>query len=341
MYGITETTVHVTWRPITRAEVEGGGSSVIGIPIPDLSLHLLDARGEPAPVGVPGEIHVGGAGVSRGYLGRPSLTAQRFVPDSFSGVAGARLYRSGDLARRRSDGDVEYLGRIDEQVKVRGFRIEPGEIEAALAAHPGVAQAAVVVDGEGADRRLLAFFAPAAGAAPAAAELRDFLRARLPEPLVPAGIQAIEALPLTANGKVDRRALAAAWSGPEGDAAHVPPRGEVEEALADVFGEVLQAERVGAHDGFFELGGHSLLAIRAAARLTEIFRFEVPVRLVFEAPTVAAMALGLEAREPRPGQVRTVAKVLARLRGMDAAQVRAALPGDAAGPAPAVMGGEG
>jgi amino acid adenylation domain-containing protein len=358
MYGITETTVHVTWRPITRAEVEGGAQSVIGIPLPDLSVHLLDPRGEPVPVGVPGEIHVGGAGVSLGYPGRPALTAQRFVPDPFSGVPGARLYRAGDLARWTEvrecesakvrkwgvDEDsaedaptlalshsrthaLEYLGRIDDQVKLRGFRVEPAEIEAALAAHPGVARAAVAVQGAGADLRLLAFFVPAAGAAPAAAEVREFLRARLPGHMVPAGVQAVDSFPLTPNGKLDRRALAAAWSGPEAGA--VAPRGEVEEALAELFGEVLGVDGVGAHDGFFELGGHSLLAIRAAGRLTETFRMEVPVRLVFEAPTVAAMAAALEAREPRPGQVKAVARVLSRLRAMDTGQVRAALRGPA------------
>ncbi|MEW5927747.1 MAG: non-ribosomal peptide synthase/polyketide synthase [Gemmatimonadota bacterium] len=288
MYGITETTVHVTYRPVGRAEVEGGSASVIGGPIPDLRVYVLDAVGEPVVTGVAGELHVGGPGLARGYLGRPELTAERFVPDALSGEAGARLYRSGDRARWSGRGELEYLGRLDEQVKVRGFRIELGEIEAALLAHPGVREAAVLAreDAPG-DRRLVGYVVPAAAQADAAA-LREHLRARLPEYMVPAAVVALETLPLTPNGKLDRRALPA----PEAAAAaaYVAPRTPAEEVLAGIWADVLRAERVGAEDDFFDLGGHSLLATRVVSRVREAFGVELPLRALFEAPTVAGLA---------------------------------------------------
>ncbi|MET0397898.1 MAG: amino acid adenylation domain-containing protein, partial [Longimicrobiaceae bacterium] len=202
MYGITETTVHVTFRVLGRADLERGGSP-LGAPIPDLALHLLDRGLEPVPPGVPGEIFVGGAGVARGYLGRPELTAERFVPDPFGSEPGARLYRSGDLARRRADGEPEYLGRADRQVKVRGFRIETGEVEAALSAHPGVAAAAVDAreDAAGEPRLVAYVVAPAGAPAPPPAELRAHLAASLPDYMVPAVFVVLDALPLTGNGK--------------------------------------------------------------------------------------------------------------------------------------------
>jgi aryl carrier-like protein len=243
---------------------------------------------------VPGELHVGGAGLARGYLGRPALTAQRFVPDPFSAVPGARLYRSGDLARRRSDGDVEYLGRIDQQVKVRGFRIEPGEIEAVLAAHPAVRESVVLVaEDEAGDRQLVAFVAARAGHAPEWAELRAFLRASLPDPLVPAACVVLDALPLTANGKVDRRALLALDRGGRVDAGgFVAPRTPTEEALAGVWRDVLGIDRVGVHESFFALGGDSIRAIRVLAGARER---GVPLTLaqLFAHQTVAELAAAL------------------------------------------------
>ncbi|HEX2211108.1 MAG TPA: amino acid adenylation domain-containing protein [Longimicrobium sp.] len=284
MYGITETTVHVTFREITRADA-AGGASLVGEPIPDLGVCLLDGRMEPVPAGVPGEIFVAGAGVARGYLGRPALTAERFVPDPFSGVPGARLYRSGDRARRRGD-DLEYLGRGDQQVKVRGFRIEPGEIEAALLAQAGVREAVVMAreDGTG-GRRLVAYIVGDGEAAPAA--LRTALAARLPDYMVPSAIVTLDALPLTAHGKVDRRAL------PEPDGrtmaeGYVAPRGAVEEALAAAWAETLGVERVGAHDNYFALGGDSMRALQALARarargaafsLADLFRYQTVAEL--------------------------------------------------------------
>ncbi|HEV2734193.1 MAG TPA: amino acid adenylation domain-containing protein [Longimicrobiaceae bacterium] len=298
MYGITETTVHVTCRVLTVEDVQAGGSP-IGRPLPDLSVRLLDPRGEPVPLGVPGELYVGGAGVARGYLNRPELTAERFVPDPFSGEAGARLYRSGDRARWLASGELEYLGRADQQVKVRGFRIEPGEIEAVLRAHAEVAEARVVVreDAPG-ERRLVAYVVPA-GEAPSGAELRAHAGERLPEHMVPGAFVFLEALPLTVNGKLDVRALFAPELSP--GAEHVAPRTALEETVAGIWREVLRVERVGVHESFFELGGHSLLATQVASRVRRSLGAELPLRVLFESPTVAGVAEWLEGARVEDG----------------------------------------
>jgi amino acid adenylation domain-containing protein len=293
MYGITETTVHVTWHTVTGRELkDAGAASGVGKAIPDLRAYVLDPAGNPSPVGVSGELYVGGAGLARGYLGRPGLTAQRFVPDPFPGEAGARLYRSGDLARWKPDGTLEYLGRIDQQVKIRGFRIELGEIESVLLAHPGVASAAVIARGEGSDAELVAYLV-AAGTAPSPAELRDALKRHLPEYMVPAAFVAIDRIPLTANGKLDRRALpapeaAAAAAGAED--GYVAPRTPVEEVLAAIWCEVLRRDRVGAGDDFFAVGGHSLRATQVVGRIRDALGVELPLRAIFEAPTLAELA---------------------------------------------------
>jgi amino acid adenylation domain-containing protein len=296
MYGITETTVHVTYHPLTAAELHAPGlGSGVGVPIPDLRAYVLDAYGQPLPVGVPGELCVGGAGPARGYLGRPALTAQRFVPDALSGEAGARLYCSGDLARWTADGTLEYLGRIDQQVKVRGFRIELGEIESVLAAQPGVAEAAVIVRGTGEDVALAAYVVPAGEGVDAAA-LREALKQHLPEYMVPGAFVTMERLPLTSNGKLDHAALpdpesAGTARADESDA----PRTPTEELLAGIWAEVLKTGRVGALDDFFELGGHSLRATQVMARVQEAFGVAVPVRALFEHPTVRALADAIDA----------------------------------------------
>jgi len=303
MYGITETTVHVTFREIRRSDLESTAGSVIGGAIPDLSLWLLDAHGQPVPDLVPGEIHVGGAGLARGYLGRPELTAERFVPDP-SDRSGARLYRSGDLARRLpgngkdSGGDLQYLGRSDDQVKIRGFRIELGEIEAALAAHPAVAAAAVLVRGSSAEgKRLVAWIVPRAGEAASAAELRRFAAERLPEAMVPGRFVWIDALPLTSNGKLDRRALSA-LDVPTGEAAAVeeyePPETPAERILAEVWAETLGLECVGALDGFFALGGDSILSLRVLAKARER-GLEISLQQLFQHPTLRDLAARLDA----------------------------------------------
>ncbi|HEX2207619.1 MAG TPA: amino acid adenylation domain-containing protein, partial [Longimicrobium sp.] len=288
MYGITETTVHVTYRVISEDDVRGGSASPIGIPIPDLAVHLLDRRGRLVPIGLAGEMYVGGGGVARGYLHRPELTARRFVPDPFSGDADARLYRSGDLARRRADGSLEFLGRADDQVKVRGFRIELGEIESVLLEHPAVREAVVLARGEGDERRLVAW--TVASADVTAAELRAHLLAHLPEYMVPGAFVPVERLPLTRNGKVDRRALPQPEAADVAGAEYVGPRTQTEQLVAALWAELVGVERVGATDRFFDLGGQSLLATRAVARVREALGVEVPVRAVFEHPALGAFA---------------------------------------------------
>ncbi|MEW5929506.1 MAG: amino acid adenylation domain-containing protein [Gemmatimonadota bacterium] len=290
LYGPTETTI---WSTVERVE-PGAGAVSIGAPVANTRLYLLDRGLEPVPAGVPGELYVGGEGVARGYLGRPELTAERFVPDAFSRGpgGGARLYRTGDRVRRRADGALEYLGRTDTQVKVRGFRIEPGEIEAALRALPQVREAvAVVREGPQGDRRLVAYVVAGEGA-PAAAELRAALRERLPEHMVPGAFVVLESIPLTPNGKVDRRALPAPERAAEDE--YVAPRTPAEELLAGIWAELLGTGRVGVEESFFDLGGHSLLATRVVSRARQAFGVEVPLRALFEAPTVAGLAGRIE-----------------------------------------------
>jgi amino acid adenylation domain-containing protein len=286
MYGITETTVHVTYRPLTIADVNGT-ASVIGCPIPDLQVYVLDQHLQPVPVGVPGEMYVGGAGVTRGYLNRDDLTTERFIRDRFShnplvraglvnnicteqtisGQNPPLLYKTGDLARYLPNGDLEYLGRIDQQVKIRGFRIELGEIEALLASHPAVRESVVVVreDVPG-DKRLVAYVIPKSEQSPSTAELRRFLKAFLPEYMVPSAFVQLDALPLTANGKLDRSALKAPDSArPELENAFVHPNTPEEKILAAVWAKVLGVEQVGINDNFFALGGDSIRSIQVLA----------------------------------------------------------------------------
>jgi amino acid adenylation domain-containing protein len=293
LYGVTETTVFTTWLPLAEADAASSRSR-IGRALPDLSVHLLGPRGEEVPLGVPGEIVSGGPGVACGYLNRPDLTAERFVPDPF-GAPGERLYRTGDLARRLPDGGLEFLGRVDHQVKVRGFRIELGEIESALARHPAVHECvAAVRETAPGEKGIAAWWVPADPSAepPDAAELRDFLRRSLPHYMVPAAFQSLPALPLTPSGKVDRRSLPT----PERAASAVwePPQGETEEAMAGLWRELLGVERVGRSDDFFALGGHSLLATRLASRLRDRFRRDLSAQAVFLSPTLAALARAVE-----------------------------------------------
>ncbi len=291
LYGITETTVHVTIRPLSRADAARSGASPIGRPLADLTIDLLDPAGRPVPVGLPAEIHVGGAGLARGYRGAPDLTASRFVPDPRS-RSGGRLYRSGDLARYTEDGALQYLGRIDQQVKIRGFRIEPAEIEGALLRLPAIREAAVTAPSDpSGERRLVAYVVPRGGAAPSPEELRGALAATLPDYMLPAAFVILAALPQTANGKIDRRALPALdGSRPDLAAAYVAPAGPAESEVAAVWREVLGLDRVGARDSFFALGGHSLLAARTAGRLRAAFHLEVPVRALFDHPVLADLA---------------------------------------------------
>jgi amino acid adenylation domain-containing protein len=281
LYGPSEDTTYSTWT-LRRA----GGPTTIGRPISNTRAYVLGAALQPMPAGVPGELYLGGRGLARGYLGRPGLTAERFVPDPFSSEPGARLYRTGDRARWRADGTLEYLGRLDAQVKVRGFRIELGEVEAALRRNPGVTDCVVLAreDAPG-DRRLVAYVV---GGADADA-LRAHLRQSLPEYMVPGAFVALEALPLTPNGKLDRKALPAPDLA-SAEETYVAPRTPVEEVLAGIWAEVLRLERVGVEESFFDLGGHSLLATRVVSRIRAVFGVELPLRALFEGPTIAEMA---------------------------------------------------
>ncbi|HJP95206.1 MAG TPA: amino acid adenylation domain-containing protein [Pyrinomonadaceae bacterium] len=291
MYGITETTVHVTYRRIRMADLESGRRSVIGAAIPDLQVYVLDQYQQPVPMGVAGELCVAGDGLARGYLHQPALTAQRFIADPFGGSAGARLYRSGDLARQLSDGEIEYLGRIDQQVKIRGFRVEPGEIEATLNEHPAVRESVVVAREEATgDKRLVAYVVTKDGEQFSAETLRDHLRERLPDYMLPAVFVEMKALPLTLNGKIDRRALPS----PDGIAVRPKksfeaPRTETEQTLADIWSEVLGIKPVGVNDNFFEMGGDSILSIQIVARAKEAGIYLTPKQL-FQHQTISKLS---------------------------------------------------
>ncbi len=295
-YGPTEYTV-VTSSGLVPAVEDSAALPSIGRPIINTRIYLLDAQCQPVPVGVPGELHIGGLGLARGYLNRPDLTAERFVPDPFSDVPGARLYRSGDLARWRTTGEIEYLGRIDHQVKIRGYRIELGEIEATLAQHPAVQQGVVLLrEDRPSEKQLVAYVVvppeqhPASDTAALVTELRAFLAARLPDYMLPAAFVVLDTLPLTPNGKVHRQALPA----PDLESIHtdqyVAPRNELEQTVAQICAELLGLERVGIYANFFELGGHSLLATRLHARLRAQFGVDLPLRSIFEQPTIAELA---------------------------------------------------
>ena len=296
MYGITETTVHVSYLPLTAELARKAAGSLIGGNIPDLRIHVLDEHLQPVPIGVAGEMYVAGAGLAQGYLNRPELTAERFVPDPF-GRPGTRLYRTGDVALWRSDHTLEYLGRADQQVKIRGFRIELGEIETVLVGQQGV-RAAVVLAREDrpGEKRLVAYIVPReSGRAPSGRELRNYLSNKLPEYMVPSAFVLTERLPLTTSGKLDRRALLALKEvHGELEAEYVAPRTATEELVAGIWAEVFGRERMGVEDNFFELGGHSLLATQVISRLRQALGVEIQVRKLFTHPTIAALARAVD-----------------------------------------------
>jgi amino acid adenylation domain-containing protein len=296
MYGITETTVHVTYRPLTMEDLNATSGSVIGGPIPDLRVFALDKNSQLAPFRVPGELHISGAGLARGYLNQPELTALKFVPDPFSDEPGARLYKSGDLARLLPDGDIEFVGRLDHQVKIRGFRIELGEIEAALGGHPAIRETVVLAQEERpGEKRLVAYLVANQNTELSISELRDFVGEKLPDYMTPSVFVTLDALPLTPNGKVDRKALPQPeWTRPELESAFKAPRSAAEEMLAGIWTDVLGLDRAGVHDNFFELGGHSLLAIQVISRVREAFHVELALRDLFETPTISGLAERIE-----------------------------------------------
>jgi amino acid adenylation domain-containing protein len=307
-YGPTETVVASTFYRVPRDEpIEG--AIPIGRPIAGTRIYVLDRNREPVPIGVPGELYIGGAGVARGYLGQPGLTAERFLSDPFTLEPGSRIYRTGDIGRWRSDGNLEFLGRADGQVKIRGYRVELGEVEATLAAHPSVREAAVITRDCGPDdRRLVAFLTARPGVrAPEVSELRRWLADRLPDYMVPSSFAVLDALPITQSGKIDRRALPGPdESRPQREREYTAPRGPIEEQLAGIWCEVLRLDRVGIHDNFFALGGDSLRATRAAARIRLALQADLPLRKLFEAPTIAGLSAEIE---------------LSRRRGIAAARV--------------------
>lgn len=294
MYGITETTVHVTYRPLSCADLKEAPRSMIGVPIPDLQLHILDAGLQPVPIGIPGEIYVGGAGVARGYLKRDALTAERFIPNPFSDSAG-KLYRSGDLARRLPGGDLEYMGRADQQVKIRGFRVELGEIQSALTKQPSVREAFVAAkelcDGE---KVLIAYVVLVAGESPAADRLRRGLESTLPGYMVPASFVFLDHLPLTSNGKIDRAALpVASLQRSEIEQPFLAPQTDLERKIAGIYKHVLHVDEVGIDDNFFDLGGNSLRLAEVHSRLENVIGRPISIAELFAYATVRKLAASI------------------------------------------------
>jgi amino acid adenylation domain-containing protein len=317
LYGPTEACIDTTFfRCATGA---GNGESVpIGRPIANTQLYVLDRLQLPVPIGVPGELHIGGNGLARGYLNRSDLTAEVFVPNPFSTKPGERLYRTGDLVRYRADGNLEFLGRIDRQVKLRGFRLELGEIEAILQNDPAVQQALVMLREDGTeDQRLVAYIVCKQGHTSSADQLKSLLLTRLPYYMIPSAFVFLEAFPLTPNGKVDRSALPAAIPDLTGsDAGYVAPRTSVEQVLAMIWEEVLKLNRIGVADNFFDAGGHSLLATQVTSRIRNILRIDLPVRKLFEAPTVERLSHAILADEKKPGQVEKIARIALKVAAM-------------------------
>ncbi len=302
-YGPTETTIGVATYRADNGQSDHCSLTVpIGRPITNTAIYLLDSYLRPVPMWVPGELYIAGDNVTRGYLNRPELTAEKFIPNPFSSESNVRLYKTGDVGRYLPDGNIEFLGRIDAQVKVRGFRIELGEIEAVLGQHPAVRHAVIAVQEDANDKRLVAFVQPEEKRRAETSELRIFLKSKLPEYMLPSAFVMLDRLPLTRNGKVDRRALPAPDQSRLDKSNYVAPRNPVEELLAEIWADVLKRETVGIEDNFFDLGGHSLLATRLISRVRDAFRLDLPLRSLFEAPTVAGMAKRVESA--RAGGVR-------------------------------------
>lgn len=298
-YGPTETTVNATIHEPTANALSW---QAIGRPIANTSIYILDANRQPVPIGVAGELFIGGAGIARGYLNRPELTAERFIADPFAAKAKARMYKTGDLARWLADGTIEFLGRNDFQVKIRGFRIELGDIETKLAEHPAVREVAVLTyEDSGSDKRLVAYLVPQGTAVPSISELREFLKPKLPEFMLPSAFMFIDALPLTPNGKLDRKALAK----PDAncrvpDAEFTAPRNPLEQQLTDIWVRVLKLDRIGIHDNFFALGGHSLLAVKMVAEVNKQLNTDLVLGVVYQAPTIAELGLIISSGAQQP-----------------------------------------
>jgi acyl carrier protein len=324
-YSPTETTIGCL---TFETEADSPLSSVtavvpLGRPIANMKVYILDQNLQPVPVGVPGDLYIGGRGVSNGYLGRPDLTAEKFMPDPLNPQSGRRFYRSGDRARFLPGGIIEFLGREDNQVKVRGFRVELGEVEAVLSRHPAIEQAVVVFrQFPGGDQRLVAF--AIAPPKPADGELREFMLQYVPDYMVPASFVYLDAFPLNANGKADRQVLAERIPAAV-TAARFDGMNAVQERIAEIWCTVLQRSEVGLHDNFFELGGHSLLATQIIARLRSAFDVPVPLRAIFEAPTIAGLAEVIKQHSAETAEQEDIAKILSEVEGLSEEEARSLL----------------
>ncbi len=327
MYGITETTVHVTYRRVSRQDVFNTKRSLIGRPLSDLQVYVLDRFQRMAPFGVTGELYVGGAGLARGYIEQPALTAERFLPDPFGSEPGARLYRTGDLGRYLPTGELEYLGRLDQQVKIRGFRVELGEIESILKTHPGMEDVVVTLwEPSPGDHRLVAYMVTDPENVPTSVELRGLLRGKVPEYMIPAAFIALEQIPLTLNGKVDHRRLPAPGAEHMASPRHyVQPRTMLEEQLAQIWSEVLAIDRISIHDDFFELGGHSLLATQIFSRIRDVCRIDAPIRLLFETPVLADLAQALARHQATTTGEQSLEQLLIELEQFSGEEVESTL----------------
>lgn len=319
-YGVTEATIDSCYMNITPEKLRGDGVVPIGRPFPNSRTYVLDRHMEPSPIGVPGVLYVGGAGVARGYLNRPELTAEKFVPDPFHHEPGARLYNTGDGARYLPDGNIQFLGRTDDQVKIRGFRIELGEIETALSKHPSLQQAVVIArEFSPGDLRLVAYVVAAPGETIDIGILRSYLKGKLPAYMLPSAFVVLEKIPLNANRKVDRKALPApAQKSADLEQGFVAPRTDSEQILASLWSEVLRLSPIGIHDNFFELGGHSLMAIQVISRVRNQFHVEMPLRMLFENPTVAEMCVAIHSHrdhgKPNDAPIMPVRRVPVRAK---------------------------
>jgi amino acid adenylation domain-containing protein len=319
VYGPTECTINASVCR-TKASPE---RPTIGQPLANVQVHILDRNQNRAAVGVAGEIFIGGEGLARGYLNRPDLTAERFLPNAFTRQPGSRLYRSFDKARYLADGRIEFLGRADNQVKIRGFRVEPGEIERTLALHPGISNVLVLTrEASPGDRQLVAYVVADPTRAPSASALRDFLAAKLPAYMVPQAFVMLDSLPLMLNGKVDRESLPSpAQNRADRKQPLAAPRSTVEQTLSETWAEILGVEQIGIHDNFFDLGGHSLSATQLMLRIKQLFDVKLPMRVIFDSPTVAKLAVKIVEKQLEQKSQEEVARAFAQLESLSDEEV--------------------
>jgi amino acid adenylation domain-containing protein len=329
-YGPTETTVGVlTYRVEPGQHRELAAIVPLGQPLSNVQVYILDQRMQPVPLGVAGELYIGGRCVSRGYIKKPSLTAERFVPHPFSTEPGARLYKTGDSVRYSPDGHIQFLGRLDQQIKMRGLRIEPGEIEAAIREYPGANEAAVIFDETGGRQRLIAYLVARPQSQISIEELSHHLKRRLPDYMIPSAFVLLDQMPLTSNGKLDRKALPLPESVVQDETSgYTSPRTGVEQVIASIWATLLRRERVGVEDNFFTLGGHSLLATQVLSRVRELLQVKLPLRVLFESPTVGELARAVIAHESKAGQTEKIARLWQQIQEMSEEEAQNSLQKD-------------